>query len=559
MAEILQLWTRLRERWAALPMLWRVGVLVGVAVLAAGAVLFSARSSTTEMEVLYAGLEEADAAEIVERLRAQHTPYEIGPDGTTLRVPASVVHETRLSLAAEGLPVGSGVGFEIFDTQRFGESEFVEQVQYLRALEGELSRTIGALDGVESARVHLVLPERTLLGGRGRSARASIVVAMRGVRRLREDQVRGIVHLVAGSVRDLDAANVTVVDGEGRPLSGNEEEEEAGSADDAESLRERIERSRERAIQDMLDQTLGAGAAVVRLSADVSFTREEHLEERYDPEQIATRSFELTTEGADPSATGTTAGIAGAVSALPGGPGPETTTTPLAEGGRRTEVRNYEVTKTVHRAVEPIGRVTRLSVAVLIDGHWEGEGEERHFVSRPDEDLARIRSVVASAAGIREERGDTLSVECVPFVLPPAADDEAALSAATSTQTTLIAVAVGSLALASIGAWLLLRRRRAQREAAEKAALALVEAAAPTDEADKQGEEPKEEASTALAPAESGDPESVRVRVIDFARREPELAARVVRAWLAADTAAASGADAATGEEEGAEATADAA
>jgi flagellar M-ring protein FliF len=556
-AEITQLWTRLRERWAALPLPWRVGALAGLAMLVAGAVLYYARSSTPEMEVLYAGLEEADAAEIVERLRAQHTPYEIGPDGTTLRVPASVVHETRLSLAAEGLPVGSGVGFEIFDTQRFGESEFVEQVQYLRALEGELSRTIGALDGVESARVHLVLPERTLLGGRGRNARASIVVAMRGVRRLREDQVRGIVHLVAGSVRDLDPTNVTVVDGEGRPLSGNEEEE-AGSADDAESLRERIERSRERAIQDMLDQTLGAGAAVVRLSADVSFTREERLEERYDPEQIATRSFELTTEGADPIATGTTAGIAGAVSALPGGPGPETTTTPLAEGGRRTEVRNYEVTKTVHRAVEPIGRVTRLSVAVLIDGHWEGEGEERHFVTRPDEDLARIRSVVASAAGIREERGDTLSVECVPFVLPPAADDEAAAIAAASTQTTLVAVSVAVLAATVIGAWLFVRRRRAQREAAEKAALALAEATATNEEAERKAEEAKEETSTALAPAESGDPESIRVRVIDFARREPELAARVVRAWLAADAAAPSP-DAAGAEESAETETADAA
>jgi flagellar M-ring protein FliF len=549
-----QLWVRLRERWTSLPMLWRVGSLVALAVLAAAGVLYYARSSTPEMEVLYAGLEEADAAEIVERLRAQHTPYEIGPDGTTLRVPASAVHETRLSLAAEGLPVGSGVGFEIFDTQRFGESEFVEQVQYLRALEGELSRTIGALEGVESARVHLVLPERTLIGGRGRNARASIVVAMRGVRRLREDQVRGIVHLVAGSVRDLEPANVTVVDGEGRALSGDEGEEGSGSADDAESLRERIERSRERAIQDMLDQTLGSGAAIVRLSADVSFTREEHLEERYDPEQIATRSFELTTEGADPSATGTTAGIAGAVSALPGGPGPETTTTPIGAGGRRTEVRNYEVTKTVHRAVEPIGRVTRLSVAVLIDGHWEGEGEERRFVTRPEEELARIRSVVATAAGIRQERGDTLSVECVPFVLPPASDEEAAASAATATSTTLVAVSAAVLVATIVGAWLFVRRRRAQREAAERAALALAEPAGIGDEAHRKDNAPQEATSMALASADSGDPESVRVRVIDFARREPELAARVVRAWLAADASATP-----TAEREGVEATADAA
>jgi flagellar M-ring protein FliF len=536
MNELTQLWTRARDRWNALPMMQRVGALTAIAVLVAGSLLYQAQRTGPEMEVLYAGLEEADAAEIVERLRAQHVPYEIGPDGTTLRVPASAVHETRLSLAAEGLPVGSGVGFEIFDTQRFGESEFVEQVQYLRALEGELSRTIGALDGVESARVHLVLPERTLLGGRGRTARASIVVAMRGVRRLRDDQVRGIVHLVAGSVRDLDPENVTVVDGEGRPLSGSEGEEDAGAAGDAESLRERVERSRERAIQDMLDQTIGGGASVVRLSAEVSFTREEHLEERYDPERVATRSFELTTEGADPDATGTTAGIAGAVSALPGGPGPEQTTTPVGAGGRRSEVRNFEVTKTVHRAVEPVGRVTRLSVAVLIDGHWEGEGDARHFVPRTEDELARIRSVVSSAAGIREDRGDTLSIECVPFVVPPASESAEATAAAsvlTASPVVIGSVAAGVLLVTALGAWLFVRRRRAQRLLAEKAALAIAEPVTASDESKK--DTTKSDAATALAPAEAEEPESIRVRVIDFARREPELAARVVRAWLAAE------------------------
>ncbi|MBN8614155.1 MAG: flagellar M-ring protein FliF [Deltaproteobacteria bacterium] len=536
MNELTQLWTRARERWNALPMMQRVGALVAIAVLVAGSLLYQAQRTGPEMEVLYAGLDEADAAEIVERLRAQHVAYEIGPDGTTLRVPASAVHETRLSLAAEGLPVGSGVGFEIFDTQRFGESEFVEQVQYLRALEGELSRTIGALDGVESARVHLVLPERTLLGGRGRTARASIVVAMRGVRRLREDQVRGIVHLVAGSVRDLDAENVTVVDGEGRPLSSSEGQEDASAAGDAESLRERVERSRERAIQDMLDQTIGDGASVVRLSAEVSFTREEHLEERYDPEHTATRSFELTTEGPDADATGTTAGIAGAVSALPGGPGPEQTTTPVGAGGRRSEVRNFEVTKTVHRAVEPVGRVTRLSVAVLIDGRWEGEGDARHFVPRTEDEIARIRSVVSSAAGIREDRGDTLSIECVPFVSPPAsegAEATAATSVLTASPVVIGSVAAGVLLVTALGAWLLVRRRRARRLAAEKAALAIAEPVAASDASKSDGT--KSEGLTALASAEPEEPESVRVRVIDFARREPELAARVVRAWLAAE------------------------
>lgn len=520
-----------RARWAAAPMLHRVGVLAGVATLAAVALLVYARSNDTAMTVLFSGLEESDAAEIVERLRSQHVPYEIGEDGTTILVPEQNVHETRLSLAAEGLPVGGGIGFEIFDTQRFGESEFVEQVQYLRALEGELGRTISALQGVDSARVHLVLPERTLIGGADQHARASIAVAMQGARHLRDDQVRGIVHLVAGSVRDLDPANVTIVDGDGRRLSGGDGEDGTESADDAESLRERIERGRQRAVQELLDQTIGPGAAVVRLSADVSFTHEERIEESYDPDRTATRSFELTTEGGSAETDGT-GGIAGAVSALPGGPGAEPTVGAVGEGGRRTEVRNFEVTKMVTREVEPLGRVTRLSIAVVVDGHWEGEGDARHFVPRTDEELARIRSVVTSAAGLREDRGDTLTVECVPFVAVAAGEAEiAATPAAAVPSTTLWGVGLGVVVLVVVASMVLARRRRARAEA-EKTALALAE---PVTQAPSTTGALS--TTTDAATPNDDDPEAIRVRVIDFARKDPELAARVVRAWLASEAA----------------------
>ncbi len=524
---------RLRARWAALSLLARVVSLCVIATLATAGVVAYAYLSRPEMAMLYGGLDREDTARIVEQLRAEHVDYELGPDGTTIHVPSQDVHETRLRLATEGLPSGGGIGFEIFDTQRFGESEFVEQVQYLRALEGELSRTLSDLDGVESARVHLVLPERRLLGGQDERARASIVVAMAGGRQLRDDQVRGIVHLVAGSVRGLDPGQVTVLDGRGRRLSGGESGDGTEEAGDAETLRLRIERGRERALQELLDQTMGPGAAVVRVSAEVSFTREERLEERYDPESVATRSFEITSDGSQGTVPGT-AGIAGAVSALPGGPGPEPTSTDSTEG-RRTEVRNFEVTKLVRREVEPLGRVTRLSIAVVVDGRWEGTGDERHFVPRPDEELARLRAVVASAAGIREARGDSLTVECVPLVAPEApADTTTEIAASPIPVTTWAGVVAGVLVLLVVlASW----RARARRARAAAAAASSIIALPGPDVAQTQPSEAKTPSSE--SPVTGEDSDTVRARVIDFARRDPELAARVVRAWLASDHATA--------------------
>ncbi len=533
MQPLLALRDRALARWNAAAMRERVLLLVGIAALVAVALLGYARASRVEMAVLFSGLAEQDAAGIVARLRETHIPYEIAADGGTILVPEASVHETRLALASDGLPAGGGVGFEIFDTQRFGESEFVEQVQYLRALEGELGRTIGHLGGVDSARVHLVLPQRSLLEGNDDHARASIAVRMQPGHRLGADQVRGMVHLVASSVRGLDPENVTVVDGEGRRVAGGDDEETSESARDAETLRERIEHGRERAVQELLDATLGVGVAVVRLSADVSFAHEERLEESYDPDRTATRSFELTTEGAAAAAPGATSGVAGAVSALPGGPSAESEASTTSEGGRRVEVRNFEVTKLVRRAVEPLGRVTRLSVAVVVDGTWEGEGDARHFVPRTAEELARIRSVVMSAAGLRDDRGDSLTVECVPFVIPtPDAEALAAASPGVLGMPTwqLASIAGAILAVLTIAAVIFMRRRRAARRSTTLAVsdeLALPSPMATLATSAAQA------LSLDLVPPEAElDHDAIRVRVIDLARRDPELAARIVRGWL---------------------------
>ncbi|MEY4577542.1 MAG: flagellar M-ring protein FliF, partial [Pseudomonadota bacterium] len=192
----------LRERWTNLALSVRVAI-AAVALVAIGATLFAIAASNRppKKAVLFSNLSDDDAARIVDKLKGANIPYEFGPDGTTLLVPELQVHETRLTLASEGLPSGGGVGFEVFDQQRFGESEFSEQVKYHRALEGELSRTISHLAGVKRARVHLVLPTRSLFAEQAQSASASIVVHLVPGWKMRDDQVKGIVHLVASSVR----------------------------------------------------------------------------------------------------------------------------------------------------------------------------------------------------------------------------------------------------------------------------------------------------------------------------------------------------------------------
>jgi flagellar M-ring protein FliF len=362
--------------------------------------------------VLFGNLEQQDAAEIMERLKSTKVPFRLEGTGSQILVPEEQVHELRLTLAGEGLPTGGGAGFELFDQQRFGESEFSEQVKYHRALEGELSRTIGHLHGVEGARVHLVLPARSLFATQDNAASASVALKLRRGAQLSREQTKGIVHLVAASVRGLRPEAVTIVDGSGRRLAGLEEESEG--ANTSLEFQRNYEHSLEAALRHILDAAVGPGKSVVRVAADVSFTREETTEERIDPAQTASRSFQVVEEreGGSVSSAG---GVPGAVSTLEGSD-PNLTG---EKGGpglvRRSETRNFEVSKTVRKAFEPVGRVTRLSLAVAVDGVWTGVGDKRTFAARKPEELAQIRNLVASAAGIKDARGDQLTIECVPF------------------------------------------------------------------------------------------------------------------------------------------------
>jgi flagellar M-ring protein FliF len=435
------------------------------------------------------------------------------------------------------LPSGGGVGFEVFDQQRFGESEFSEQVKYHRALEGELARTISHLAGVKRARVHLVLPTRSLFAANEQDASASVVVHLVPGWKIRDEQVKGIVHLVASSVRGLDAERVTLVDGDGRPL-GRGTHNEGELANDADAYRREIEHSKERAAQQMLDTTLGNGKSMVRVAAAVSFTREEVTEERYDPQTIAQRSFQITEER-DGAGNRSVGGLPGTPSNLPGG---EAASSAPGGGGvvsRRSETRNYEVSKISRRAVEPVGRVTGMQVAVVVDGRYRGTGEKRKFEALGKDELDRISHLVAGAIGIDDKRGDRIVVECIAFApAPPVIDDRSVVERAIGPYSDY--VKYGLLALAALIAFRMLRKALNGRpEHPPTLADVLGANTLPAlGEGNAQSHnEPLALPQTSLPNSGKNNAsdeavEQVRLLASEMASNEPEAAARVIRGWL---------------------------
>ena len=413
-----QLWSQLRAFMMAQPPARRVMMAaVGLGSLA-GVLALAWWVQRPMYRPLFTNLGQQDAASIVEALRAEKVPFQLEDGGRAVLVPAEKLYELRLSLASRGLPEGGGVGFEIFDKQSLGQTDFVQRLNYQRALQGELGRTIGELGGVESARVHLALPERSLFVAEDRRPSASVVVKLASGRALSPAQIDGIVHLVASSVEGLAAEQVTVVDEGGRMLTQNKPRDEAtGATGTALEYQASLERQLAERVESMLGAVVGRDKTIARVAATVDFSRSERTEESYDPDRTALKTQRTMREETVGTRTGGTPGVQSNLTneAAPA----ETEGGPKSE--RRDESQSYEVSKIVQRTVAPVGTLKQLSVAVLIDGVYTGEGEQRTFAPRPQEDVDRLRELVKSAVGFSEARGDKIEIASVPFqseVLP---------------------------------------------------------------------------------------------------------------------------------------------
>lgn len=373
------------------------------------------RVSQPAMGVLFSELAAGDASSIAKELDGRAVRYETRDDGQTILVPRADLPRIRMDLASKGIPAGGSVGYEIFDKgDAFSSTSFVQNINHLRALEGELSRTIRTIGRVQAARVHLALPERRLFERDREAARASIVLKLRG--ELGADQVQAIRHLVASAVEGLVPERVSIVDERGRLLADG-----AGGADMAagpaiSDRRVALERRLRTQVEEIVSGIVGAGRSRVQVSAELEMSRIESKSENYDPESKVVRSTQTRGENA------TTASTEGQVSVgneLPGAKD-AAPAAPRDASNKTEEVVNYEISRTTRTEVQEAGRVKRLSVAVLVDGIYKGApGTDPVYQARSKEDLDRITALVRSAVGYDKARGDQVEVVNMPFADAP--------------------------------------------------------------------------------------------------------------------------------------------
>jgi len=400
----------------------RIALLILAVGFVAGFVFLMNWAGNPEFHPLYTNLDANDAGTILNRLKEQKIPYRLSANGSTILIPQEKIYETRMELASEGLPHGGSIGFELFDNTKLGMTEFAQNVNYQRALQGELVRTINGFEEVDSCRVHIVMPEKSLFLKDEEPASASVVLKLRHGKWLTQQQVQGIVHLVSSSVSRMGPDNVTVVDSNGRLLTGSTDPSGIAtlSADQLE-YQAQVERKLENRVLTMLEKALGANRAIVRVSCALNFKQHEMTEERFLPENQVIRSEQLfneTSRDADPIPQG----IPGIQSNLPES-SPAQNQTTAGENttfAKKESTVNYEIGKLTSRTLDPVGGIERVSVAVMVDGTYRSNpienGEaEWTYVPRSAEELSKIENLVKSAVNFVADRGDQVEVVNIPF------------------------------------------------------------------------------------------------------------------------------------------------
>ncbi|WP_374345280.1 flagellar basal-body MS-ring/collar protein FliF [Phenylobacterium sp.] len=401
----------------------RLAAILGIGAGVAAALFAMTMNLGQPKALLYSNLDLKEAGTITQALDQAGVKYEVKGDGSTILVPRDEVASTRLMLSSKGLPTSGSVGYEIFDNSNaLGQTDFVQQLNRQRALEGELARTIQSLDGVTSARVHLVLPKRELFEEEAQQPSASVSIGVGG-REPGADQVRAIQNLVAGAVPNMKPDKVTVVDQHAKTLSGGE----AGDAMAADGRKSEVEARIAKSVKTMVEGLVGAGKARVNVTADLDLARVTTQQETYDPDGQVVRS-ESTTESSSkenqPDASGGTTATAN----IPGGGAGSSATNSSATGSTESTT-NYEISKTLRtETVEP-GQVKRISVAVAVDGATAigKDGKPGAYTPRSAEEMQRIEQLVRTAVGFDQNRGDQVTVVNVRF--PTVADPDGVTTA----------------------------------------------------------------------------------------------------------------------------------
>ena len=378
------------------------------------------RVTTPQMTTLFTDLSTEDSSAIIKELERQAIPFELRSDGAAIMVPKDKVTRLRMKLAEGGMPKGGGVGYEIFDkSDALGTTSFVQNINHLRALEGELARTIRAIDRVQAARVHLVLPEKPLFSRETPEPSASIVLRVRGA--LEPQQIRAIRHVVASAVNGLKPQRVSIVDEAGQLLAdGAQSDADAAVGDER---RAAFEKRMRKQVEDIVSSVVGAGRARVQLSADFDYNKITQTSDKFDPEGRVLRSTQTREES---SLTADNSGQVTVANELPGNQNQDNAARARDQSKKSEETNNYEISRTTKTEVTEAGRVNRISVAVLVDGAYsKNEKGEMVYQDRTKEQLDRIAALVRSAIGFDQKRGDQVEVVNLRFAEPPTAQPSA--------------------------------------------------------------------------------------------------------------------------------------
>lgn len=393
--------------------------------------------NTPNYTVLFSDMDAESASSVITKLKGEKVAYVMDDGGKTIRVPSTRVDELRLQFASQGMPGSGRVGFEIFDKTAFGVTDFLEHVNYRRALEGELARTISTISEVAGARVHIAMPQPSLFSGRDQPTKASVILKLRSNRQLAPATVTAITGLVSASVESLAPEAVVIIDNFGRPLSRPEDPDEVAGGVGLER-QQRIERELSTRVITLLEPIVGSGRVRVNVSAKLNFDTQEETEERWDPTPVmrSHQSVTQTTGGVGGTQTtggaGVAQGVAGTRANLPPDKAEDATVaaaSSVAVGGSTTaahtaETTNYELSKVTRHSLQPRGDITKLSVAVLLDDDRRAASADPGATPaaakpRPAEDIQKIHGLVAAAVGFDADRGDQLTVENIAFEETP--------------------------------------------------------------------------------------------------------------------------------------------
>jgi flagellar M-ring protein FliF len=538
------------QRYQALPSIQRMVVVIGIGGGILALFFWGYISTGSEYGVLFSNLAQDDAAAITSKLKGKKVPYKLEAGGGTILVPRSEVYEMRLYMAGEGMPRGGGVGFELFDRQGLGTTDFVQRLNYQRALQGELARTICGIPEVQEARVHIVTPKESLFVEDQKKASAAVAVKLRRGRSLSPAQIDGIVNLVSSAVPDLHPGQVTVVDLSGRILSKPQDALTPGGLSTVQmTFQRQAEESLERKVQTLFDQVLGPRKSIVRISADLDFQKIDTREESFTPNKELVRSEQKTMErstrgkGAMGSPDARFELGKGTITAPPPGKGPPPLSPPIAAQPtgttgmeRKSELKNFEINRVLRQVVDQPGKIKRLSVAVVVDGIYKGKGNA--FNPRTPEEMRQFASLAKKAIGFSAERGDQFEISSAPLALHTPEGVMAAGPGGSWRDTIMDSVKIGLMVLFGLAVLMMLLKKRPP--ASQRPPLLEAPSARGIPALEKQAAALPTGGETAIPPpllspqAVPSLPDAVdgKEKVVQLINAYPDRAVEVLRLWL---------------------------